>query len=102
MVLMENNSMKKKILAAILGLTLCLGMTGCAGSGYKGYDTHSKLIAVEGEKDLYYYSTTHIVYIAFSEAAGYGAYGYMAPYYSKNGKLCIYDTEKKQINEISE
>ena len=86
----------------MLGLTLCFGITGCNGSGYKGYDIHSNLIAVEGEKDLYYYATTHIVYIAFSEVAGNRGYGYMAPYYSKNGKLCIYDTEKKQMNEISE
>ena len=50
--------MKKKILAVTLGLTLCFGMTGCGTSGgNKNYDSHSKLISIEGENDLYYYST---------------------------------------------
>ena len=33
--------MKKKILAIVLGLTLCLGMTGCTRTGSKNYDNHS-------------------------------------------------------------
>ena len=94
--------MKKKILAVALGLTLCFGMTGCTGEGSKNYDNHSKLISIEGENDLYYYSTTHIVYITFNECAGNCGYGYMSPYYSKNGKLCTYDTDTKQIVEIGE
>lgn len=94
--------MKKKILAVVLGLTLCFGMTGCTFAGSKSYNNHSKLISIEGENDLYYYSTTHIVYITFNECAGNYGYGYMSPYYSKNGKLCIYDTNTKQIVEIGE
>ena len=99
--------MKTKILAVTLGLTLCFGMTGCGTSGgNKNYDSHSKLISIEGENDLYYYSTTHVVYIVFNEDAyqiGYQAgYGYMSPYYSENGKLCTYDTNTKQIVEIGE
>lgn len=92
--------MKKKILAITLGLTLCLGMTGCTSEGSKNYDNHSKLILIESENDLYYYSTTHIVYIVFNEYSGNSGYGYMSPYYSENGKLCIYDTNTKQIVEI--
>ena len=92
--------MRKKILAVMLGLSICLGMTGC--DGYKRYDVHSKLVSIDGEKDLYYYATTHIVYITFNEYAGNCGYGYMSPYYSKNGKLCTYDTEKKQIIEVGE
>lgn len=95
--------MKKKILAVALGLTLCLGMTGCGTStGSKNYDEHSKLVSIEGENDLYYYSTTHVVYIVFNEYAGDSGYGYMSPYYSENGKLCTYDTNTKQIVEIGE
>ena len=94
--------MKKKILAVVLGLILCLGMTGCTDEGSKNYDKHSKLISIEGENDLYYYSTTHIVYITFNEVAGYSGYGYMSPYYSENGKLCTYDTNTKRIVEIGE
>lgn len=93
--------MKKKILAVILGLTLCFGMTGCTlDGGRKNYDENSKLIAIEGEKDLYYYSTTHIIYIVFSEMFNSQGYGYMSPYYSENGKLCVYDSEAKKIVEL--
>lgn len=81
---------------------MCFGMTGCTYEGSKDYDIHSKLISIESEHDLYYYSTTHIVYIVFSEGAGYSGYGYMSPYYSENGKLCTYDANAKQIVEIGE
>lgn len=94
--------MKKKILAVVLVLALCFGMTGCTSEGSKNYDNYSKLISIEGENDLYYYSTTHIVYITFNECLGYTGYGYMSPYYSENGKLCTYDTNTKQIVEIGE
>lgn len=96
--------MRKKILAVVLGLTFCLGMTGCGGTstGSKNYDNHSKLISIEGENDLYYYATTHIVYVVSNECAGNCGYGYMSPYYSENGKLCTYDTNTKQIVEIGE
>ena len=95
--------MKKKILAVALVLALCFGMTGCGVTeGSKNYDNHSKLISIEGENDLYYYSTTHIVYIIFNECAGNAGYGYMSPYYSENGKLCTYDTNTKKIVEIGE
>ena len=96
------NRMKKKILAVVLGLTLCLGMTGCTSTSSKNYDDHSKLVSIEGENDLYYYATTHIVYIVFHECTESCGYGYMSPYYSKNGKLCTYDTDTKQIVEIGE
>lgn len=89
--------MKKKILAVVLGLTLCLGITGCTS-----YNKSSKLISIEGENDLYYYSTTHVVYIVFNEVGFQAGYGYMSPYYSENGKLCTYDTNTKQIVEIGE
>ena len=77
-------------------------MTGCGTSeGNKNYDSHSKLVSIEGENDLYYYSTTHVIYIVFNEAGYQVGYGYMSPYYS-NGKSCIYDTENKVITEIGE
>lgn len=95
--------MKKKILAVALGLALCFGMTGCGTSeGNKNYDSHSKLVSIEGENDLYYYSTTHVIYIVFNQAEYQAGYGYMSPYYSENGKLCTYDTNTKQIVEIEE
>ena len=97
--------MKRKFLIIICGLILCFGCVGCnifdnTNVGSKDYNIHSKLISIEGESDLYYYSTTHIVYVVFNERDGYAGYGYMSPYYSENGKLCTYDTEKKIIIEI--
>ena len=100
--------MKKKIAAIALGLILCFGMAGCDTKGYdiregnKSYDIHSRFISIEGENDLYYYSTTHVIYIVFNEAGYQVGYGYMSPYYSENGKLCTYDTITKQIVEIGE
>ena len=93
--------MKKIII--ILGILMCFSLAGCTTQeGPKNYDIHSHLISIEGENDLYYYSTTHIVYIVFNEYRNYGGYGYMAPYYSENGKLCIYDAEKKEIVELED
>ena len=93
--------MKKIII--ILGILMCFSLTGCANtsSGFRDYDIHSHLISIEGEDDLYYYSTTHVVYIVFNECAGYSGYGYMAPYYSENGRLCVYDAKAKEIIELS-
>lgn len=82
---------------------MCFGITGCTHSIYSGskhYDDTSKLIAIEGEKDLYYYSTTHVIYIVFNEVGSNSGYGYMSPYYSENGKLCVYDSEAKKIVEL--
>lgn len=97
----EKEIMKKKILAVVLGLTLCLGVTGCS-AGSMGLGKSSKLISIEGETDLYYYSTTNIVYIAFNYRIGNIGYGYMSPYYSENGRLCTYDVDTKQIVEVEE
>lgn len=85
--------MRKEIivLALLLTLTLCI-LCGCeeTGVGSKSYQAHSQLCEIDGTKDLYYYKKTKIVYIVFNECAGYDGYGYMSPYYSKNGKLCRY------------
>ena len=60
---------------------MCFSLTGCTStdSGSRDYDIHSHLIAIEGENDLYYYSTTHIVYVVFNEASRDSAHGDMAP-----------------------
>lgn len=92
---------KKKILIVLLCMMLALGMTGCKiMDGRNNYATNSNLLPIQEEKDLYYYATTHIVYIIFDRGVPNQGYGYMAPYYSENGKLCTYDTEKKQVIEI--
>ena len=94
--------MKKIII--ILGILICFSLKGCnsTGTGQKDNDIHYHLISIEGEDDVYYYSTTHVVYIVFNECAGYSGYGYMAPYYSENGKLCMYDVKVKEIIELED
>ena len=93
----------KKIIV-ILGILMCFSLTGCTStnSGSKDYDIHSHLIPIEGENDLYYYSSTHVVYIVFNEVEGHSGYAYMVPYYSENGKLCIYNAEAKKIIELED
>ena len=93
--------MKKIII--ILGILMCFSLAGCTTQeGPKNYDIHSHLISIEGENDLYYYSSTHVVYIVFNEVEGHSGYGYMAPYYSENGNLCIYNAEAKKIIELED
>lgn len=94
--------MKKIII--MLGIIMCFSLTGCTNTqeGLKDYNIHSHLISIDGENDLYYYSTTHIIYIVFNEGSNYRGYGYMAPYYSENGKLCVYDVQKKEIIELGD
>ena len=53
------------------------------------------------ENDLYYDSTTGIVY--WWNGASYGTFATMPnEYYSSNGKLCKYDKETRQIKELEE
>ena len=94
--------MKKIII--ILGIILCFSLTGCTleTKELRNYDASSHLIAIEGEKDLYYYSTTRVIYIVFNEGVDHRGYGYMSPYYSENGKLCIYDAQRKEIVELKD
>ncbi len=94
-------------LSGCIGLTLCLGVTGCSAESMglgkmSKLNESSKFISIEGETDLYYYATTNIVYIAFNYCVGNIGYGYMSPYYSENGRLCTYDVDTKQIVEVEE
>lgn len=91
--------MKNKIIVAVLCLVVCLCMfAGCAVKGAKNYATNANLIKINNE--LYYYQPTRVVYIVFNEKAGYKGYGYMAPYYNGDGKLCQYDLATRSIIEI--
>lgn len=90
----------------IIGIVLCIALTGClltgcsdiTFKGSKNYMERANLIQIDNE--LYYYESTGIVYIVFNEWAGSMGYGYMAPYYSTDGKLCRYDTTTQSIIEI--
>lgn len=94
--------MRKRLLIGLISLLFVLMCSGCDGTvtGSKDYDIHSELRSINGYDDLYYYDLTKIVYVIFNECAGYSGYGYMAPYYSENGRLCKYEDGK--IIEIEE
>ena len=80
--------MKKKLLA--LCLVLMLFITGCAYEGICNYEKNSPLRQIKTMENLYYHTDTKVIYIVFCEFSGNQGYGYMATYYSENGKLCRY------------
>lgn len=92
--------MKKVIILLSIFLLLSVCLCGCTMNDFTGekFETHSEesnFVKIDGYKDLYYYAGTNIVYIIFNEMTGVSqyatGYGYMAPYYSSNGKLCTYN-----------
>lgn len=92
--------MKKAIILLSVFLLLSVCLCGCTTNDFTGekFENHNKesnFVKIDGYQDLYYYAGTNIVYIIFNERAGGGTYatgyGYMAPYYSSNGKLCTYN-----------
>lgn len=94
--------MKKAIILLSIFLLLSVCLCGCTINDFTGekFETHSEesnFVKIDGYKDLYYYAGTNIVYIIFNEMTGVNqyatGYGYMAPYYSSNGKLCTYNPE---------
>ena len=95
---MNKTDIIKKILIFIVIVFLCFILTGCTASGTETYGHQSRLIQIDEYDDLYYYESTKIIYIIFNSSIA--SYGYMAPYYSENGKLCKYDIENKMIKEI--
>lgn len=67
--------MKKKILAVVLGLTLCFGMTGCT----KG-DAYTEVLYDKNTKVMY-----------FVKRSGY-QFG-ITPIYNSDGTVKLYDEE---------
>ncbi len=90
--------MKKKIIAIVLGLTLCLGMTGCTKGNI---EPESSLFAnkyidlVTIYKDDYY--NTEVLYdkntkvMYFVKCSGY-QFG-ITPIYNSDGTVKLYDGE---------
>ena len=89
--------MKKKIVAIVLGLSMCIGMTGCSSEG-DITPTNNKL----GNKyfdlvDIYKTETTKVSYdkntnvMYFIEQTG-NAFG-ITPIYNSDGTLKLYEGE---------
>ncbi len=81
--------MKKKIIAVVLGLTLCLGMTGCASlevqSGDDGNTTKIQ------NSDIYEFvdPETGVHYWVYSHNEGYGGMGGMTPRLNSDGTVMV-------------
>lgn len=60
---------------------------------------------IETSNVLYYDTNTKIIYILSHDSeVNWGddlENGYMSPYYSKNGRLCIYNENKNTLSEVS-
>lgn len=91
--------MKKKILAVVLGLTLCFGTTGCGFSqvnnGYVNFkNADNKYIDMElvyQNNSVYvlYDKNTKVMYLCVE---GYNTMG-ITPIYNSDGTVKLYDEE---------
>lgn len=89
--------MKKKILVAVLGLTLCFGMTGCAKGAIepKNSDIGNKYIDLvtiykgDANTEVLYDKNTKVMY--FLKRSGY-QFG-ITPIYNSDGTVKLYDGE---------
>lgn len=90
--------MKKKILAVVLGLTLCLGMTGCTKGDIEPESSilgnkYIDLVTIYKDNDhnteVAYDKNTKVMY--FFKRSGY-QFG-ITPIYNSDGTVKLYDEE---------
>lgn len=90
--------MKTKIIAAVLGLTLCLGMTGCTKGDIKPESSclankYIDLVTIyrdEGNKvEVLYDKNTKVMYFMKCDADRFG----ITPIYNSDGTVKLYDGE---------
>lgn len=90
--------MKKKILAVILGLTLCLGMTGCAKGdiepeGSRLANKYIDLVTIYKDDDynteVLYDKNTKVMYFVAWSNYQFG----ITPIYNSDGTVKLYDGE---------
>ena len=96
--------MRNKIIALILTVVLVLCLSGCCSGTFEGSKDYTKRTGCKLQptmmQDLYYDTTTKIVYILFNEGAGNSGYGYMSPYYAPNGMPYVYIVHTNILEEI--
>ena len=91
--------MKKKILAVVLGLTLCLGMTGCSTKGDiepKSSILGNKYIDLvtiyrdnDNNTEVAYDKNTKVMYFFKQNVYQFG----ITPIYNSDGTVKLYDEE---------
>lgn len=85
------------ILTALLVCAVVFSSTSCAEASEAADEEGDyrqetvKLVRVGDSRNLYYDPDTLIVYLKFSDAAGYTGYGYLSAYYAENGLPYRYD-----------
>lgn len=96
--------MRNKIITLILTVFLVLCLSGCCSGTFEGSKDYTKRTGGKLQptmmQDLYYDTTTKIVYILFNEGAGNAGYGYMSPYYAPNGMPYVYNVQTNSLEEI--
>ena len=81
--------MKKKIIAIVLGLTLCFGMTGCGVSGTQSSDNGSTVKIHNSDIYEFVDPDTGVHYWVYSRKAGYSGMGGMTPRLNSDGTVMI-------------
>lgn len=90
--------MKKKVLAVALGLTLCLGMTGCTKGDIKPESSvlgnkYIDLVTIYKDDncltEVLYDKNTKVMYFAKDSTNQFG----ITPIYNSDGTLKLYDGE---------
>lgn len=94
--------MKKKLTAFVLALCLMLVLAGCKQSASDGEDNYEIITSLVHTKyrNMYYDSSTKVVYVVMIQTAYSRGYGYMSPYYAPNGLPYLYDVESGELVEI--
>lgn len=94
--------MKKKLTAFVLALCLVLVLAGCKQNAPNGEDNYEIITSLVHTKyrNMYYDTSTKIVYVVITTTAYSRGYGYMSPYYAPNGLPYLYDAESGELVEI--
>lgn len=98
---------KIEMICALVGIIVLIALIifiiYCVGKHNTITEDHNQWVGtVKNYSYLVYDRETRIIYYKYkdNDGGGYQGYGYMAPYYSSNGKLCKYVNDK--IIEIKE
>lgn len=79
------------VITAFVVTLLIFSLSGCAMKGVKNYEANTwRLSPVPNEQDLYYDTSTNVVYFIFNEGFGNRGFGYMSAYYAPNGLPYLY------------
>lgn len=96
--------MKKKLTAFVLALCLVLVLVGCKQkpTSSDSEDTYEIITSLVHTKyrNMYYDTSTKIVYVVITTTAYSRGYGYMSPYYAPNGLPYLYDAESGELVKI--